>query len=243
MNLQGRHILVTGAAKRVGRAIAESFLPYGVSLSLHYFRSEIAESELLPLAEKGGSRFFSVQADLCDVNSIRAAVQLAEAKFGPVDILVNSASTFYPTPVLSVTEEQWDELVDANVKGHFFFSQACAPQMSKRGGVILNIGDVNAERPVKNFTPYVVGKAGLLMLTKNLAKEWAPAIRVNAISPGPVLIPEGYTPEKIERAAEKTLLKRWGTPEDIVQAVHFLIRNEYITGFNLRVDGGKSILS
>lgn len=242
MVVKGAHIFVTGAAKRVGRAIAESFLPYGVSLSAHYRTSRAELATLEAAATAAGSRCSPVKADLRDVEEVKAAVREAETRFGPVDILINSASSFYPTPSLSVTEEQWDDLVEANVKGQFFLSQACAPGMMKKGGVILNIGDVNGERPLKNFTPYVIGKAGILMLTRNLALEWAPKIRVNSISPGPVLVPPDYTPEKIEKAAERTLLKRWGTPGDIVSAVHFLLGNDYINGFDLKVDGGKSLL-
>lgn len=241
MNVKGTHVFVTGAAKRLGRAIAESFLPHGVTLSAHCRVSRAELESLERAAEQAGSRCHAIKADLRNVNEVRRAVKEAEDRFGPVDILINSASSFYPTPALQVTEDQWNDLVDANVKGQFFLAQACAPGMMKKGGVIINLGDVNGERPLRNFTPYAVGKAGILMLTRNLALEWAPKVRVNSVSPGPVLVPPDYTAEKIQKAADRTLLKRWGSPEDIVSAVHFLIGNDYITGFDLKVDGGKSI--
>src|SRR5207248_89318 len=130
--------------------------------------------------------------------------------------------------------KDWDHLLDVNLKGQFFLAQACAKTMQKNGGVILNIADVNGERPMKNFTPYVCSKAGLLMMTRNLAKEWAPKIRVNSISPGAVLLPESYNEEQRQRSIEQSLLKRLGSPEDIAQAALFLIANDYITGFDLK---------
>ena len=193
------------------------------------------------LAAKGrGRECVTGSADLKDVSSLRRAVDKAKSQFGPVDILINSASDFYPTPALECSEEDWDHFLDVNLKGQFFLAQACAAKgMKERGGVILNLGDVNGERAMRGYTPYVCSKAGLLMMTRNLAREWAPEIRVNSISPGPVLLPENYTEGQRQRSIDRTLLKRFGTPADIAEAAVFLIENDYITGFDLKVDGGR----
>jgi pteridine reductase len=241
MNWQGQHVLVTGAGKRLGRAIAEALLARPIRLTAHYHRSKPQAEELVARARARGSEAIALPADLGRVSELREMVRQAEARFGPIGILVNSASDFYPTPALDVTEAQWDHLLSVNLKGQFFLAQAAAHRMREKGGVILNLCDVNGTRPMKRYTPYAVSKAGLLMLTRNLAKEWAPEIRVNAISPGPVLLPESYTPEQREKARERTLLKRLGAPEDIAAAALFLIGNDYITGADLAVDGGRSL--
>lgn len=240
MNINGRHVFITGASKRVGRAIAERLLDFDIRLTSHYRKSQ-ADTEALVLVAKGRGRdCLAVSADLRKVSELRTAVDKAVARFGPVDILINSASDFYPTPALECSEENWDHFLDVNLKGQFFLAQACAAKgMKQKGGVILNLGDVNGERAMRGFTPYVCSKAGLLMMTRNLAKEWAPEIRVNSISPGPVLLPETYTEEQRKRSTERTLLKRLGTAEDIAEAAVFLIENDYITGFDLKVDGGR----
>ncbi len=165
----------------------------------------------------------------------------AEKAFGPIDVLVNSASSFYPTPVETVTEAHWDDLERINLKAPFFLSQAARKNM-KAGSVIVNIADVNGERAMRRHAPYSCSKAGLLMLTRNLAKEWAPAIRVNSISPGPVLLPLNYTEEQKRKSVERTLLRREGSPKDIAEAAIFLIGATYITGFDLKVDGGRSLV-
>jgi pteridine reductase len=242
MKLTDAHVLITGSGKRLGRAIAEAFLPAKIRLTAHYHKSSADAETLVARVKAAGGEAHAVGADLRDVASIRAIVTAAEKRFGPVDVLVNSASDFYPTPVLEVTPEQWDHLMDLNLKGQFFLAQACAIRMQEKGGVIVNLVDVNAIRPMKKYTPYVVSKAGLLMVTRNLAKELAPKIRVCSISPGPVLLPETYTPEQVQRSIDRTLLKRLGTAEDIAQAALFLVGNDYLTGFDLAVDGGRSLV-
>jgi pteridine reductase len=240
MDLKGRHVLVTGAAKRLGRAIAERLLDYDIKLTGHYRTSAKELDELAALAKSRGRELLAVQADLADVPALQRAVDQAVKRFGPVAVLVSSASDFYPTPALDCTEKDWDHFQDVNLKGQFFLAQAVARTgMKQAGGVILNLGDVNGERPIKNFAPYLVSKAGLLHLTRALALEWGPSIRVNAISPGAVLLPENYTPEQVQRSIDRSLLKRLGTAADIVEAAVFLIQNDYITGFDLKVDGGR----
>ncbi len=244
MHLKDKHILVTGAAKRIGKAIAEAFLTSGAKLSAHYLSSQSSCFELEKFAKSQGTPMFSFQADLCDRKSINLGVEAAIAHFGSIDILINSASVFYPTRWEQCVEREWDQFLKTNLQGQFFFAQACAFSMQKKGsGIILNIADVYGEKPIKNFTPYTASKAGLLMMTKNLALEFAPHIRVNAISPGPILPPEHYSLEQKHFSAQRTLLGRWGVPQDIVTGIFFLVENEYITGFNLIVDGGRSIVA
>lgn len=245
MQLAGRHVLITGAGKRVARRIAEVLLApeHGdaVKLSAHYFRSADAVKELVTWGKTHGREVHAITADLRDVGQLRAAARDAVQRFGPVDVLVNSASDFFPTPALEATEEDWDRLLDVNLKGQFFLAQAVAERMREKGGVIVNIADVNGERAMRNYAPYTASKGGLLTLTRSLAKEWGPKIRVNAVSPGPVLLPESYTEAQRQRSIDRTLLKRLGSPDDIAQACLFLIENDYVTGFDLKVDGGRSL--
>lgn len=236
MHIHGKHAFVTGAAKRLGRSMAERLLSEGARITAHYRQSRAEAQALQQLAPE---RIRLVTGDLSSVESVQKAA--APNDFGAIDILVNSASDFYPTPLDQITEEVWDHFQDVNVKGHFFLTQALLPRLSS-GSVIINLVDVNAERPMKNYTPYVISKAGLLMLTRNLAKELAPKTRVNSISPGAVLLPTHYTPEQVQRSIDKTLLKRLGSAEDIVEAMLFLVKNDYITGFDLKIDGGRSLV-
>jgi len=235
----GKHFLITGSGKRLGRALAESFLKKGAKVSAHYRTSK---KEVDALAAEFPGKVFPVQADLGKVAELQTAVAAAEKHFGPLDVLINCASNFYPTPLLECTEAQWDDLQNGNVKGQFFLCQAVARSMKGRGGLILNLCDVNGEKPMRNFAPYIAAKAGLLMLTRTLALELAPHVRVNSISPGAVLLPESYNEAQTAKAIDRTLLKRLGSPEDIVAAAHFLAENEYLTGVDLKVDGGRSLV-
>jgi pteridine reductase len=238
MDLKGKHAFVTGAAKRVARAIAERLLKEGVRLSAHYFQSQAEAEALKALAP---DRVALVRGDLRELGKLPSLIAQAEKAFGPIDVLVHSASSFYPTPVETVTAEQWDDLERTNLKAPFFLSQAASPRM-KAGSVIVNIADVNGERAMRRHLPYSCSKAGLLMLTRNLAKEWAPRIRVNSISPGPVLLPESYDEAQRKKSVARTLLGREGSPEDIASAVVFLAQATYITGFDLKVDGGRHLV-
>lgn len=238
MKIQNAHVLVTGSARRIGRCLAERFLKEGARLTGHYHHSHSEAEGLLRLAP---GKVHLVSADLSRVSEARKLVRAAEEKFGPIDILVNSASIFFPTPALGATEDEWDQLLDTNLKGIYFLCQAAGVQMTQRGGLILNLADVNCVRPMPNYAPYVISKAGLWMMTRALALEWAPKVRVNSISPGPVLLPENYSEERKERAIERTLLGRVGDPKDIAEAALFLIRNDYVTGQDIAVDGGRSL--
>lgn len=245
MQLKQKHILVTGAAKRVARRFVERLLDHprskGLKITGHYHTSKKEIEELAAIAKNKGHELLALSADIRDTAATKTLVAEAVKKFGPVDVLVNSASDFYPTPALECTEADWDSLMALNLRGQFFLAQACALSMKGREGVILNLIDVYAERASKNFVAYAATKGGLWNLTKSLAREWAPKIRVNGVSPGAVLFPETYTEAQKQKAVDRSLLKRAGTPDDIAEALLFLIANDYVTGINLCVDGGRSI--
>lgn len=238
--------MVTGAAKRVARCFVERLLnepsAKGLKITGHYFKSKKEIDELGALVTAKGHQFFGVSADLRDTAASKRWVGEAVKRLGPVDVLINSASDFFSTPALTCSEAEWDSLMGLNLRGQFFLAQACAQSMQGRQGVILNLIDVYAERASKNFVAYAATKGGLLNVTRNLAREWAPHIRVNGVSPGAVLFPETYTEAQKQKAIDRSLLKRAGSPEDIAEALLFLIQNDYITGQNLNVDGGRSIV-
>lgn len=236
MQIQGSHVLVTGAAKRVGRTLAEAFLARGARLSAHYFRSK---KEIATLSDK--TSVHPIQGDLRKTEDCRRVVREAQTGFGPIDILINCASDFYPTPTLDVDEKQWNDLVDINLKGPFFLCQEFRRALGARSGAVVNIIDVNTERVIRNHVPYLAAKGGLAVVTRALAKEWAPRVRVNSVSPGAILLPERYTEEEKQRSIARNLFQRVGEPADIASAVLFLIENDYITGFDLKVDGGRAI--
>jgi pteridine reductase len=243
-SLTGQWALVTGAAKRIGAAIARGLHAAGANVVIHYHSSSadadtlVAELE----AERPGSAF-AVRADLTDVRAIRELVESVIGRTGRLDILVNNASTFYPTPLGSVTEAQWDELIGSNLKAPLFLCQAALPALRDAKGVIVNIVDVHAQRPLRNHPLYGAAKAGLAMLTRSLAKDLGPEIRVNGVSPGAILWPEAGMPEHIQKNIIREIaLKRPGEPADVAAAVVFLVRDApYVTGQILAVDGGRSV--
>ncbi len=243
--LTGKVVLVTGAARRVGAAIARRLHREGASLMLHYHASEQDAHALQ--AQLNGIRDHSValvQADLLDASGLPEIVRNTLARFERIDALVNNASTFYATPLGEITPEHWDDLMGSNLKAPLFLSQAAAPHLRKTGGVIVNIADIHAERPLKNYVVYSVAKAGLIGLTRSLARELGPEVRVNAVAPGPILWPEDGSFDAVsrQRVISHTLLKRVGEPDDIARAVYYLIAEApYVTGHVLTVDGGRSV--
>ena len=237
MEIKGKHVFITGAAKRLAYHMGKALVERGAKLSAHFHRSK---DEAMSLQQTLGSQCQILQADLNNVSQGQQIIEKAVVTFGKIDILIHSASTFYATPLLETTEAQWEDLHGTNLKAGFFLSQAAAPHLSSPSTIIF-LADVNASRGLKGYSPYVAAKAGLLMLTKNLARELAPHTRVNSLSPGPVLPPENYTEAKKQKSAESTLLGRWGSPQDITEAAIFLIENDYINGFDLKVDGGRSL--
>ena len=244
--MQDGAVLVTGAARRIGAAIARRLHAAGASVVLHCHRSR-AEAEALA-ADLNVARVGScavVQADLLDTAGLPALVEEAASAFGRIDALVNNASSFYPTPFGSVGEGEWDDLVGSNLRAPLFLSQAAAPRLRETRGAIVNLVDIHAERPLKDFVVYSVAKAGLAGLTRALALELGPHVRVNGVAPGAILWPDGdehFAPTEKGRITEQTPLKRIGSPEDVAGAVKYLLFDApFVTGQILAVDGGRGI--
>lgn len=238
-------VLVTGAARRVGAEIARTLHAAGANLVLHYRASaEEAERLAADLNARRENSALARRRDLRDMAGLASLVEEATARFGRLDVLVNNASSFFATPLGGIDEAQWDDLVGSNFKGPLFLSQAAAPHLAKVHGCIVNITDVHAERPLKNYPLYCAAKAGLLGLTRALALELAPQVRVNAVAPGAIEWPENandFPPDEQHAIVEHTLLKRIGSPGDIARTVKFLIFDApYITGQVINVDGGRT---
>lgn len=239
-------VLITGGARRVGAAIARRLHAGGASVSVHY-RSSHIEARALN-AELTGRRAGSValiQADLLKPASLAGLVHETVATFGRLDALVNNASSFYPTPLGDITEQAWDDLMGTNLKAPLFLSQAAARELRKQHGSIVNIIDIHAEFPMKNYVVYNAAKGGLVALTRSLARELGPEVRVNGIAPGTILWPDDDTwRDELarQRILNQTALKRVGEPDDIAKAVEFLLVGApYVTGQILAVDGGRSV--
>ena len=242
--LAGKAVLVTGAARRVGAVIAATFHAAGARVAIHY-RSSRSEADAL-VARLNGVRADSTRgfrADLADATACGTLVEEVTRTFGRLDVLVNNASTFYPTPIGTITPDQFDDLVGANLRAPLFLSQAATPALARHEGLILNIGDIHGLRPLGGHAVYCAAKAGLLMLTRSLARELGPAIRVNAIAPGPVMWPErGVDVALRERIVARTALKRAGTADDVAKAaLYFATAAPFVTGQVLAVDGGRLV--
>ena len=243
-DLTGKTGLVTGGARRVGAAITRRLHAAGANLIVHY-RDSDADADRL-VAELNGLRPKSAQkvkAELLAPIAPRALVSAARDAFGRLDILVNNASAFFPVALGAIEPSHWEELIGSNLRAPLFIAQEAAPELSKHAGAIVNIVDIHAERPLKGYAVYSIAKAGLAALTRSLAVELAPRVRVNGVSPGAIAWPEDgqFEPSERERVVATTPLGRTGTPEDVAQAVHFLACAPYVTGQILAVDGGRSI--
>lgn len=245
-NLQNKVVLITGGAKRVGAAISRELHAHGASLMIHYNTSKQAAEALQ--AELNFNRANSVsiiQGNLLDTDKLSNLISETTKQFGQLDILINNASTYKPTPIGKINEENWQDLIGSNLKAPTFLSQAAAQALKKTHGCIVNITDMHVESPKKGYVVYSVAKAGLVTLTKSLAQELSPEVRVNAVAPGPVLWPENnqeFDEEYRKRVISQTLLKCIGNPTDIAKAVKFLVADApFITGHILAVDGGRSI--
>jgi pteridine reductase len=242
--LGGKTVLVTGAARRIGAAIVTRLHAEGANVAIHY-RSSSQEAENLAerLNNERDNSATIFRADLLDNAQISSLVSEVLEWHGQLDALVNNASTFYPTPVGSITEEHWQDLMGSNLKAPLFLSQAAAPELAKRSGAIVNIVDIHSQRPLRNHAVYGPAKAGLAMLTRSLAKDLAPEIRVNGVSPGAILWPE----DGMSGAAQKSILRqvplqRPGEPDDIAGCVAYLLCDaDYVTGQIIAVDGGRSV--
>jgi pteridine reductase len=243
--LQGKVVLITGGAKRVGAATCRRLHAAGANIMLHY-RVSAGEARLLQ-AELNHQRKDSValiQADLLDVAKLPSLVDQTVQRFGKLDALINNASSFFQTPVGEITPAAWEDLIGTNLRAPLFVAQAAAPALKKTQGAIVNITDIHAERPLKNYVVYSVAKSGLVGLTRSLARELAPEVRVNAVAPGPILWPDDESFDELsrQRIISHTPLKREGTPEDIAKAVLFLLAEAtYVTGETINVDGGRHV--
>jgi pteridine reductase len=239
-------ILITGGAKRVGATMCRELHKHGARLMIHY-NTSMAEARALQ-AELNLLRTNSVaiiQGDLLNNNVLPTLVSETVNQFGKLDVLINNASTYYPTDLGQINEENWQDLIGSNLKAPVFLAQAAAPELRKNHGCIINITDMHIERPKKGYIVYSVAKAGLVTLTKSLAHELSPEVRVNAVAPGPVQWPESnpqFDEVYRQRVINQTLLKRVGEAEDVAKAVKFLIYDApFITGHVLAVDGGRSL--
>ncbi len=240
-DLNGKVALVTGSARRIGAVTVRALHKAGASVVVHY-RSSSAEAKKLcdELNAIRADSCFLQQADLLDVASFPELVDSIIKQTGRLDILVNNASSFYPTKVGEITEQHWDDLMGSNLKAPLFLSQAVAPHLIKNKGCIVNMVDIYGMRALKDYPVYSTAKAGLIMLTQSLAKELAPEVRVNGVAPGVILWPENGAEEEQNALLEKTHLKRQGTPEDIAKAILFLVGDaDFITGHVIPVDGGR----
>ncbi len=243
MNLDGRVALVTGAGRRLGRAIAEGLAARGARVAVHYGRSADEAAAVVAGIRARGGDAAAFAADLASTAEVERLADAASAHFGAVDVLVNSASVFYRTPIESVGLDEWRENLAVNLTAPYVLSLRLGRAMRARGaGKIINIGDGDGERPYRDFVPYSVSKAALVALTRGLAKALAPEVQVNCVAPGPILMPEGSSEEERACALSRTPLRRFGDPQDIVAAVLFLIeQGDFITGATLPVDGGRGI--
>ncbi len=242
-NLDGKTALVTGAARRIGAVVARRLHAEGMNLVVHYRSSEKdAQALCQSLNEIRRDSAVPAQADLSDLDGFASLVKTS-LQWGSLDLLVNNASTFYPTPIGKVSESDWDALMTGNLKAPFFLAQTAAPHLKKSHGVIINMLDIHARRPLREHTVYCASKAGLEMVTLALARELGPEVRVNGVAPGPILWPAQGLDEKAKQAIlDNTALKRAGSPDDIAGAIIYLVRDAgYVTGQILSVDGGRSI--
>jgi len=238
--------LVTGGAKRIGHAICKMLHASGIDLMIHYRHSSDEAKNLQQ--ELNGIRKDSasiIQADLLNLNVLPSLIHETMNVYGRLDILINNASSYYPTEIGKMNENNWNDLIGSNLKAPLFLSQLAADELIKTKGCIINITDTHIDKPKKNYIIYSIAKSGLTTLTKSLAQELSPEVRVNAVAPGPVLWPENneeFNEIYKQRVISQTLLKKMGSPEDVAMAVKFLVLDApFITGHILAVDGGRSI--
>lgn len=241
-----KNVLITGAAKRIGAACAKLLHAEGCNVALHY-RASVNEVLLLAdgLNRQRSQSAMTVQANLSVLSELSELVEKVDDAWGGIDVLVNNASSFYPTPMNTVSEFQWDEILGSNLKAPFFLTKMLADGLISRKGAVVNIVDIHAERGLEGYSVYSIAKAGLVGMTRILAKELAPEVRVNAIAPGAILWPnDDFKEEDKEDILQKIALRRTGSPDDIAKAVLFLIKDaDYMTGQILTVDGGRMLYS
>lgn len=243
MNLKDTIVFITGAATRVGREVALYLASRGAHIAFTYYTDEEPWQNTQAEIEAHGVQAMALPLEVRDAHQVRTVTEEIIRRFGRVDVLINNASVWLKAPFLEIKEKDWDTALDVNLKGPFLCAQAVAPYMLQQGnGVILNITDLSAFQVWQGYAHHAASKAGLVALTKVMAAELAPTVRVNAIAPGTVLLPPNASEEKIRWAVEKSLLKRIGSPSDVAQTVLFLIENDFTTGAVYFVDGGRSLV-
>lgn len=241
MEIEGRVALVTGGGTRVGRVIALALGKAGMRVGVHYARSERGARETAEQIIANGSEARTLPGDLTDPATAPRLIEHTAKVFGSLDVLVNSAAVMMRTPVGEVLVEDWDAMFALNLRAPFFLCQAAARVMGEKGGVIVNIADLAAFETWKGYIPHAITKAGIVQMTRGLAHALAPKIRVNAVAPGPVLLPDGWTREQADKLVSTTPLGRIGSAEDVSQAVMYLICADYVTGETIIVDGGRHV--
>lgn len=243
MKIAGSTAVITGGARRVGRHVAKRLAERGANIVLNYRTSAEEAREAVAEFKALGAGCLAVQADVATRAGVDAILAAAIGEFGSVEILINNASIYYPTPLRELTEEDWDRNIAVNLKGPFLGCWIFGLHMVERGrGKIINVADWAVDRPYVNYVPYFAAKGGIVTLTKAMAKELAPKVHVNAVAPGPILLPEGFTPEMIRAVEAATLVRRIGDPEDIAQTVLYLIEGtDFVTGAVIPVDGGRQV--
>lgn len=242
MDLRGRTALVTGSAIRVGREICLELARKGANIVVNYRSSAGPAAELVDELRQMGVDGLAVQGDVSSSEDVARIGEEARRKFGQVDLLVNNASIYPRIPLAQVTEADWDQSINVNLKGPYLCCMEFGRRMAENGGgAIVNITDWAVYRPYKDYLPYLTAKGGIIFMTKAFAVELAPHVRVNVIAPGPIQPPDDLQEDEKEAAARKTLLRRWGGGHEIAQAVAFLLEADFITGALLPVDGGKLI--
>lgn len=241
MELRGRTAIVTGAGHRVGRALAVALGRRGMRVVVHYNATADGAHETLRAIESAGGQGVTVGADLTNAEEIPRVVDVALTHFGGIDVLVNSAAIMVRLPFGEVQPEQWDQTIDLNLRAPFFLTQAAAPHLRKSRGVVVNIADLAAFETWPGYIPHGVSKSGVVYLTRALASVLAPDVRVAAIAPGTVLLPEGWSTQDAERLRRTTPLAREGSPEDVARTMLFILDSDYLTGETIIVDGGRHV--
>lgn len=239
--LRGKVALITGAARRIGAVIAKQLHKAGADVVIHYRHStDDATALQQELNQYRQNSCFLVQGDLLHIEQFPRIIQTIINQTARLDILVNNASSFYPTPIGQITEQNWNDLIGSNLKAPLFLSQVASPHLKAAGGCIINIIDIHGLRPMKGYPVYSPAKAGLVMLTQSLARELAPDVRVNGVAPGAIIWPENQSEQSTDEIINRIPLKRQGSPEDIAKTVLFLAQDaDYITGHIIPVDGGR----
>ncbi len=241
MELRGRVALVTGAGHRVGRALAVALGGRGMRVAVHYRAAAAGAAETVRLVTEAGGEAQAFPADLGEPDAPATLVRAAAEHFGGFDVLVNSAAVMERTPVGNVAPAQWDAMFAVNLRAPFFAAQAAAAAMGERGGAIVNLADLAAFETWPAYVPHGISKAGVVQMTRALARALAPRVRVNAIAPGVVLLPQGWDEQASERLRSTTPLGRHGTPEDVAQAMLYLLEADFVTGETILVDGGRHV--